>query len=109
MNRRNFLKMTTGMLSAMAVRSGDALAGVPRTSMGVVQYSLSQSPHAASALHFLDYCHSLGAGGIQIGIPAIVADGPATGRPLTLVGLDEVFGIYATVDEALVAIHAGRS
>ncbi|KQU33014.1 STAS domain-containing protein [Rhodococcus fascians] len=40
---------------------------------------------------------------------AVVADGPATGRPLTLVGLDEVFGIYATVDEALVAIHAGRS
>lgn len=40
---------------------------------------------------------------------AVVADGPATGRPLSLVGLDEVFGIYATVDEALVAIHAGRS
>ncbi len=40
---------------------------------------------------------------------AVVADGPATGRPLTLVGLDEVFGIYATVDEAIIAIHAGRS
>ncbi|CCQ13496.1 Anti-sigma factor antagonist [Rhodococcus sp. AW25M09] len=40
---------------------------------------------------------------------AVVADGPATGRPLTLVGLDEVFGIYATVDEAFVAIHKGRS
>lgn len=40
---------------------------------------------------------------------AVVADGPATGRPLALVGLDEVFGIYATVDEAFVAIRAGRS
>jgi anti-sigma B factor antagonist len=40
---------------------------------------------------------------------AVVADGPATGRPLTLVGLDEVFGIYATVDEAFVALRKGRS
>ncbi|MBY4127451.1 STAS domain-containing protein [Rhodococcus fascians] len=40
---------------------------------------------------------------------AVVAEGPATGRPLTLVGLDEVFGIYATVDEAFVALRAGRS
>lgn len=40
---------------------------------------------------------------------AVVADGPSTGRPLSLVGLDQVFGIYATVDEALVALRAGNS
>ncbi len=40
---------------------------------------------------------------------AVVADGPATGRPLSLVGLDEVFGIYATVEEAFAALHVGRS
>ncbi|MDJ0395253.1 STAS domain-containing protein [Rhodococcus sp. G-MC3] len=40
---------------------------------------------------------------------AVVADGPATGRPLTLVGLDQVFGIFATVDEALAALQAGSS
>ena len=38
---------------------------------------------------------------------AVVADGPSTGRPLTLVGLHEVFGIYATVDEALAALTDG--
>ena len=40
---------------------------------------------------------------------AVVVDGPATGRPLSLVGLDEVFGIYATVEEAFAALHVGRS
>ncbi|OAK54989.1 anti-anti-sigma factor [Rhodococcoides kyotonense] len=40
---------------------------------------------------------------------AVVADGPATGRPLALVGLDQLFGIYATVDEALTALDAGKS
>lgn len=40
---------------------------------------------------------------------AVVADGPSTGRPLTLVGLDEVFGIFATVDEALAAVQTGKS
>jgi sugar phosphate isomerase/epimerase len=33
--------------------------------MGVVQYSFSASPHAHSALDFLEYCAGLGAGGIQ--------------------------------------------
>jgi sugar phosphate isomerase/epimerase len=34
--------------------------------MGVVQYSFSASPYSRSAYEFLEYCHSLGAGGIQI-------------------------------------------
>lgn len=40
---------------------------------------------------------------------AVVADGPSTGRPLSLVGLDQVFGIYATVEEALAAVQTGNS
>jgi anti-sigma B factor antagonist len=32
---------------------------------------------------------------------AVVADGAATSRPMKLVGLDEVFEVYATLDEAL--------
>lgn len=40
---------------------------------------------------------------------AVVADGPSTGRPLSLVGLNEVFGIYASVDEALAALRTGNS
>jgi anti-sigma B factor antagonist len=33
----------------------------------------------------------------------VVADGPATSRPLKLTGLDQVFGIYSTLDSALTA------
>jgi 3-oxoisoapionate decarboxylase len=76
MKRRDFLIMTTGAFSALAVRTGGTLAAAPHTAMGVVQYSFSKSPHTSSALQFLDYCHSLGAGGIQIGIGEIVSDGP---------------------------------
>lgn len=41
--------------------------------MGVCQYSFSQSPHTSSAYDFLEYCHSLGAGGIQIGLDSLDA------------------------------------
>ncbi len=36
--------------------------------MGVVQYSFSASPYTHSAYEFLEYCHALGAGGIQIAL-----------------------------------------
>jgi anti-anti-sigma factor len=35
---------------------------------------------------------------------AVVADGPATSRPLRLVGLDQVFTIHPTLDAALTAL-----
>jgi anti-anti-sigma factor len=35
---------------------------------------------------------------------AVVADGPATSRPLRLVGLDQVFTIHRTLDAALTAL-----
>lgn len=35
---------------------------------------------------------------------AVVADGPATSRPLKLVGLAEVIGMYPTLDEARAAL-----
>ena len=52
---------------------GDLLSAqeLPRTSLGVVQYSFSVSPHTHSAYDFLEYCHSLGAGGIQIGLDSL--------------------------------------
>ena len=37
---------------------------------------------------------------------AVVAAGPATSRPLKLVGIAEVVGLYATLDEALAALTA---
>jgi hypothetical protein len=35
---------------------------------------------------------------------AVVADGPATSRPLKLVGIAEVVDLFATLDEALAAL-----
>jgi anti-sigma B factor antagonist len=35
---------------------------------------------------------------------AVVADGPATSRPLKLVGVADVIDLYATLDEALTAL-----
>jgi anti-sigma B factor antagonist len=37
---------------------------------------------------------------------AVVAEGPATSRPLKLVGIAEVVGLHATLDEALAALTA---
>ncbi|MEN9401768.1 MAG: anti-sigma factor antagonist [Verrucomicrobiota bacterium] len=35
---------------------------------------------------------------------AVVASGPATSRPLKMVGLAELIGLYPTLDEALAAV-----
>ena len=36
----------------------------------------------------------------------VVASGPATSRPLKLVGLAEIVGLYSTLDEARAALSA---
>lgn len=35
---------------------------------------------------------------------AVVAEGPATSRPLKLVGLDDVLGVYPTLADALLSV-----
>jgi anti-sigma B factor antagonist len=36
----------------------------------------------------------------------VVAEGPATSRPLRLVGIADIVKVYATLDDALSALHA---
>ncbi len=36
---------------------------------------------------------------------AVVAEGPATSRPIQLTGLDKVFALYPTLDEALAQVR----
>jgi anti-sigma B factor antagonist len=36
---------------------------------------------------------------------AVVASGPATSRPIELSGLDKVFALYPTLDDALLAVR----
>lgn len=72
MDRRNFLKAAAS--SCLPPAAGSRLTSSGQsfpTSMGVVQYSFPASPHTHSAADFLEYCHSLGAGGIQIGLDSL--------------------------------------
>ena len=73
MKRRNFLQTLAAGASLGMARGGraDAPAPAARTSMGVVQYSFSVSPHSHSALDFLEYCAGLGAGGVQTGLDSL--------------------------------------
>lgn len=80
MNRRSFLETLAagasvplaGGMDAPACRG--AWASTPaRTSMGVVQYSFLAGPRRRSAYDFLEYCSSLGAGGIQTGLDSLDA------------------------------------
>ncbi len=73
MKRRTFLKsLATGASLPLAAGHCPATEEPrPRTSMGVVQYSFPNSPHTRSAYEFLEYCSSLGAGGIQIGLDSL--------------------------------------
>jgi sugar phosphate isomerase/epimerase len=64
MDRRNFL----ASIVAAGIASTQESIGAenpPRTTMGVCIYSYSLNPAAKSALDFLEYCHSIGAGGVQ--------------------------------------------
>jgi 3-oxoisoapionate decarboxylase len=76
MNRRSFLTSVAAS-ACLAPAVGDrplSAQELPQTSMGVCQYSFSESPHTKSAYDFLEYCHSLGAGGVQIGLDSLEPD-----------------------------------
>jgi len=45
-----------------------------RTSIGVAQYSFPGSPYLRSSLGFLEYCFSLGAGGVQVELDSLDPD-----------------------------------
>lgn len=38
---------------------------------------------------------------------AVVADGPATSRPIQLTGLDQIFSLYPSLSDAMAALNAG--
>src|SRR5689334_10998396 len=73
--RRSFLKTLVASAPIHLAARKNILTAEPspRTSMGVVQYSFADNPHTRSAYDFLEYCSSLGAGGIQAGLDSLDA------------------------------------
>lgn len=78
----------------------DVLAGDPATL--IVQLSAVEFM-ASAGLKILVAAQQ------KLGTPArlaVVANGPATRRPIQLTGLDETLPLYPTLDEAMAAVHA---
>jgi len=76
MNRRKFLATLTAVGSSaglQTVLSRRSVAERPRTSMGITIYSF-QFRHFRDTIEFLNYCHSLGAGGAQVEFSFLDAD-----------------------------------
>ena len=66
MNRRNFLISAAGpLLTALPLRAA------PTTKMGIATTSFMTVRRISDAQEFLEYCHSLGAGGIQAGLKSL--------------------------------------
>ena len=77
MKRRDFLKtVAAGTAACMpdVARVADAQEPVPRTAMGICEYSFAVNPHAKATLDFLEYAHTLGAGGVQTGLDKLSTD-----------------------------------
>ena len=61
---------------------------------------------ASAGMGVLVAARDQAAAGVKFGV---VANGPATSRPLKLVGLADLVGLYETLDEALVALGNSES
>src|SRR4051812_1518111 len=69
MTRRTFV--STGLTMAAASHRENALfAAPPRTGMGVATTSYMTFTRYRDPVAFLDHCHDLGAGGVQMQLPS---------------------------------------
>ncbi|MGV0853133.1 STAS domain-containing protein [Mycolicibacterium phlei] len=105
-----------GSIAVLTVGGDVDLATVP-TFQAAITEALTQEPTALVIdLTAVDF---LASAGLQALVAthetvsktatrfAVVAHGPATSRPIQLTGLDQVFSLYATLDEALAALTSG--
>ena len=87
-----------------AAQLADAIAAAGRTAPQGVIVDLGAVDFLASAgMGILVAARDELPASVRVGV---VADGPATSRPLKLVGVADVVGLHATLDEALVALTA---
>lgn len=101
----------------MLVVSGDIDMNTAPTLEAGVADVLAENPAALIVeLSAVDFMGSVGLRILveaqeRIGAPArfaVVANGPATRRPIQLTGLDETLTLYPTLDEAVLAVHDGH-
>ncbi|MGH9351484.1 MAG: sugar phosphate isomerase/epimerase family protein, partial [Terriglobia bacterium] len=74
MNRRTFLKTASAVTAAGAFAAplmALPAAGDAGSTMGIVEYSFGRNPASKSAYQFLDFCHSFGAAGVQVGLDSL--------------------------------------
>lgn len=91
---------TVDMLTAPELEA--AISKAAKSSPPAVVVDLSAVEFLASAgMGILVAAHDELGSAIRF---AVVADGPATSRPLKLVGIADVVDLYATLDEALTAL-----
>ncbi|MHC9295582.1 STAS domain-containing protein [Mycobacterium sp. LTG2003] len=91
---------TVDMLTAPQLE--DAIGSAAKSSPTAVVVDLSAVDFLASAgMGVLVAAHGDLSPEVKV---AVVADGPATSRPLKLVGIAEVVDLFATLDEALSAL-----
>ena len=104
-------------IAVLAVSGEVDLATVPAFEAAIAE-ALAHKPTALivdlSAVDFLASAglQSLVATHESVSIQAafaVVADGPATSRPIELTGLDQILALHPTVAEAVAAVRAGSS
>jgi anti-sigma B factor antagonist len=80
----------------------EAITGALDDDPPVLVIELSQVRFMASAgLRVLAAAHEKASKSVQV---AIVANNPATSRPIELTGLDKVMSLYPTLSDALIAV-----
>ncbi|MDV3128851.1 STAS domain-containing protein [Mycobacterium sp. 21AC1] len=103
-----------GEVSVVAVTGTVDMLTAPQLEEAIAAAAKSSPPAMVVDLSAVEFLASAGMGVLVAAhgdlTPAVrfavVADGPATSRPLKLVGIADVVDLYATLDEALSALRA---
>jgi anti-anti-sigma factor len=102
-----------GEISVVAVSGTVDMLTAPRLEEAIRSATKSSPSAVVVDLSGVDFLASAGMGvlvaahnALQPSVRfAVVADGPATSRPLKLVGIADVVGLFATLDEAMSALR----
>jgi len=101
-----------GELSVVAVTGTLDMLTAPKLQDGISSAAGQGSVAVVVDLSEVDFLASAGMGVLVAAhaelVPAVqlvvVADGPATSRPMKLIGLTDIIDLFATLDEALTAV-----